>query len=113
MTPHEAADVGVLRAGPYRCPGCDKEAFISVRRHTMPPLYLSYSISCERDKDTFPNQCLGQWFGIRHFDTETSAVSEWNNAIIEMAASALGITTKEALGIKESRLRLTPRGEGD
>lgn len=61
------------------------------------------SISCQRSEDELPNQCLGQWFSIRPFQSETSAISDWNDAIIEMAAAALGITRQRALAIKEGR----------
>jgi hypothetical protein len=51
----------------------------------------------------YPNSCLGAWFSIRPFTTETTAISTWNDAIIDMAASALGITRSRALAIKEKR----------
>lgn len=101
------------RAQPYRCPGCDREAYVFVTRTTLHRFGnngLVYSISCRRRDDAgfmsggrLPNSCLGEWFSIRPFQTETSAISEWNNSIIEMAASALGITPKQALDIKEGR----------
>jgi hypothetical protein len=71
-----------------------------------------YSISCQRSEDELPNQCLGQWFSIRPFQSETSAISDWNNAIIDMAAAALGITRRQALGIKEGRVALGDKERG-
>lgn len=98
---------------PYRCPGCDREAFIFVTRTTLHSFGnngLVYSISCRRhDDESFmnggrlPNSCLGEWFSVRPFQSDTSAVSEWNTCILEMAASALGISRKEALALKEQR----------
>lgn len=108
----------MARARPYRCPGCDREAYVHVRRttlHTYGNGGLVYSITCRRDDDPafvnggrLPNNCLGEWFGIRPFKTETSAVSEWNNAIVDMAAAALGITRQDALALKEGRARVLP-----
>lgn len=99
-------------ARPYRCPGCDREANVYVRRTTLHSFGnngLVYSISCVRDdtkRRAFPNSCLGEWFSVRPFTTETNAISAWNDAIIEMASAALGITTKQALAIKEGRAAL-------
>jgi len=102
---------------PYRCPGCDREAFVFVTRTTLHSFGqggLVYSISCRRhDDESFlsgngrlPNSCLGEWFAVRPFTTETNAISEWNTCIIEMAAAALGITAKQALALKEGRAAL-------
>lgn len=44
-----------------------------------------------------------RWFGLRTFPTETAAISEWNNAVIDMAAAALGITRREAVCLKDGR----------
>lgn len=98
---------------PYRCPGCDREAFVYVQRTTLHSFGnngLVYSISCRQNDETavIPNSCLGEWFAYRSFTTETSAVSEWNTAIIEMAAAALGISRTDALALKEGRRSLTP-----
>ena len=111
----------VVRERPYRCPGCDREAYVHIRKTTLHRFGqngLVYSISCRRDGDAsfsaggaLPNSCLGAWFSIRPFETETSAVSEWNDSIIEMAASALGITRQDALAIKEKRIDLANRPE--
>jgi hypothetical protein len=49
------------------------------------------------------NACLGQWFKLRPFPDAQTAVSQWNNAIIDMAAAALGISRRDALAIKEKR----------
>lgn len=87
---------------PYRCPGCDSEAYVYIQRSSHPIRPVAYSIGCDPDGRLSPNECLGQWFRVRTYDTETSAISSWNTAIIEMAASALGITTKQARAIKES-----------
>lgn len=102
--------------GPYRCPGCDGEAFVYIQRTTLHRFGrngLVYSISCRKEGDPspmsrgrMPNDCLGEWFGFRSFETETNAVSEWNTAIIDMAASALGISRKDALALKEGRAAL-------
>ncbi|MFB9952095.1 hypothetical protein ACFFP0_24870 [Rhizobium puerariae] len=105
-----------MKPRPYRCPGCDREAFVHVQRTTLHSFGkggLVYSISCRRHDDEsilkggrLPNSCLGEWFSVRPFTTETNAISDWNNCIIEMAASALGITVKQALAIKEGRADL-------
>lgn len=102
-----------LRPGPYRCPGCDREAYVYVTRTTLHRFGnsgLVYSISCRREGDLaftqggrLPNSCLGEFFAFRPFESETSAISEWNNAIIDMAAAALGISRSDALALKERR----------
>ncbi len=107
----------MAKTRPYRCPGCDREAHVYVTRTTMHTFGnggLVYSISCRRHDDLafssggrLPNSCLGEWFAIRPFETETSAVSAWNDAIIDMAASALEITSRQARAIKERRAALT------
>lgn len=99
---------------PYRCPGCDREAHVYVTRTTLHSFGnngLVYSISCQRTEGELPNQCLGQWFSIRPFQTETSAISDWNDAIIDMAAAALGITRRQALDVKERRISFEEPGE--
>lgn len=103
----------MINARPYRCPGCDREANVYVQRTTLHSFGnngLVYSISCQRHEDggfigggRLPNSCLGEWFAVRPFQTETSAISTWNDAIIEMAAAALGISRRRALAIKERR----------
>jgi len=104
-----------MKQRPYRCPGCDREAYVFVTRTTMHSFGtngLVYSISCSEtgkprsDEGGMPNSCLGSWFSVRPFETETSAISDWNNSIIDMAAAALGITPKQALAIKEGRAAL-------
>lgn len=105
-----------MKDRPYRCPGCDREASVFVTRTTMHRYGkggLVYSISCRRHDDQpftkggrLPNECLGEWFSIRPFQTETAAISEWNNCIIDMAASALGIPRQVALAVKEKRVAL-------
>lgn len=97
-------------ARPYRCPGCDREAKVFITRTTLHRFGnngLSYSISCSDDgKPDNRNECLGIWFSWRPFESEINAVSAWNDAIIDMASSALGITRKDALAIKEKRARI-------
>lgn len=110
-----------MRPRPYRCPGCDREAYVYVTRTTLHAFGrngLVYNISCRRHDDPafsnggrMPNQCLGEWFAVRPFETETNAISGWNDAIIEMAAAALGISRKDALALKEGRAALE-RSEG-
>lgn len=111
-----------MKPRPYRCPGCDREAYVHVNRitlHSFGQGGLVYSISCRRhDDQTFmsggrlPNSCLGEWFAVRPFTTETNAISDWNTCIIEMAAAALGITSTQALALKEGRAALTEAKEG-
>jgi hypothetical protein len=106
-----------MKQRPYRCPGCDREAHIYVRRTTLHKFGnngLTYSISCRRSDDEpmnrggeFVHGCIGSWFGLRPFVSEISAVSEWNDCIIEMAAAALEITPKQARAIKEKRAKVT------
>jgi len=99
-----------LKTRPYRCPGCDREAYVYVNRTTLHSYGnngLVYTISCHDSNDNsdhrLANPCLGEWFQHRPFQTETNAISEWNTAIIEMAAAALGITPKQARALKEGR----------
>lgn len=108
-----------MKPRPYRCPGCDQEAYVFVTRttlHSFGKNGLVYSIACSErggpkvDAGGLPNSCLGSWFSVRPFETETSAISEWNNSIIEMAAAALGITVKQALALKEGRQILVEPG---
>lgn len=91
----------------YRCPGCDREAVIEIQRTTLHRFGnngLVYNISCgEKVAGGIANECLGQWFRLRGFTNSQSAIAEWNDSIIEMAASALGITRKQALALKERR----------
>lgn len=106
-----------MKARPYRCPGCDREAYVYVKQTTLHRYGkggLVYTISCHRHDDPsfmaggrFPNSCLGEWFSVRPFTTETSAISAWNDAIIEMAAAALGITPRDARALKEQRAVIT------
>lgn len=97
----------------YRCPGCDREAHVYIMRTTLHRFGnngLVYRISCRRPDDPplmsrgrSPNDCLGEWFNLRPFESETSAVSTWNDSIIEMAAAALGISPRDARALKEGR----------
>lgn len=100
-----------LKAVPtaYRCPGCDREPKIEYTRTTLHSFGnngLVCSISCG-DKTGFANECLGQWFRVRPFQNSQSAIAEWNNAIINMAAAALGISRRDALALKERRAKVS------
>lgn len=95
----------------YNCPGCDREPVISYMRTTLHRFGnngLVCNISCgERDGGLGSmNECLGQWFKLRPFVDSQTAVAEWNNAIIDMAAAALGISRRDALALKERRARV-------
>ena len=95
----------------YNCPGCDREPVIEFTRTTMHSFGnngLVCSISCgEKQGGALgTNACLGQWFRVRPFPNSQTAVAEWNNAIINMAAAALGISRRDALALKEKRARV-------
>lgn len=95
----------------YNCPGCDREPVVEYTRTTLHAFGnngLVCSISCgERQGGlSATNSCLGQWFKLRPFQNSQQAVAEWNNAIIDMAAAALGISRRDALALKERRAKV-------
>lgn len=97
----------------YNCPGCGREPVIEYTRTTMHQFGnngLVCSISCGEKVGGWAghNSCLGQWFKLRPFQNSQTAVAEWNNAIIDMAASALGISRRDALALKERRAKIKP-----
>lgn len=92
----------------YTCPGCDRAPVIEYTKTTLHRFGnngLVCTISCgpAQDGALGVNACLGQWFRVRPFQNSHSAIAEWNNAILDMAAAALGITRREALSLKERR----------
>ena len=98
----------------YNCPGCDREPVIEYTRttlHSFGSNGLVCSILCGERVGGLAghNSCLGQWFKLRPFPNSQTAVAEWNNAIIDMAASALGISRRQALALKERRAKVTER----
>lgn len=105
---------GLRTSHAYNCPGCDREPVIEYTRTTLHSFGnngLVCSISCGSNDQGYlgVNACLGQWFRLRPFQNSNSAVAEWNNAILDMAAAALGISRRDALMLKERRAQVVEK----